>query len=88
MKFLSNLGCMQGRLSPMVNNKIQSFPNIYWQDEFIYAKNLGLKFIEWTLDYKKIFSNPIFIKKKIKLIKNISKKYFVEIIFFKGDFFF
>ena len=61
MKFLSNLGCMQGRLSPMVNNKIQSFPNIYWQDEFIYAKNLGLKFIEWTLDYKKIFSNPIFM---------------------------
>jgi len=85
MKFLSNLGCMQGRLSPIVDKKIQSFPNVYWQDEFIYAKTLGLKFIEWTLDYKKIFSNPIFIKKKIKLIKSLSKKYSVEIISLTGD---
>ena len=85
MKFSYNLGCMQGRLSPIVDNKIQSFPNIYWQDEFIYAKSLGLKFIEWTLDYKKIFSNTIFIKKKIKLIKYLSKKYSVEIISLTGD---
>ena len=64
MKFLSNLGCMQGRLSPMINNKIQSFPSRYWKEEFSHAKNLRLKFIEWTLDYNKIFFNPIFIKKK------------------------
>ena len=64
MKFLSNLGCMQGRLSTMINNKIQSFPSRYWKEEFSHAKNLGLKFIEWTLDYDQIFTNPIFIKKK------------------------
>ena len=60
MKFLSNLGCMQGRLSPMINNKRQCFPSRHWKDEFLHANSLGLKFIEWTLDYKKIFSNPIF----------------------------
>ena len=85
MKFLSNLGCIQGRLSPVVDNKIQSFPNVYWQDEFIYAKSLGLKFIEWTLDYDQIFSNPIFIKKKIQLIRKLSQKYSIKIKSLTGD---
>jgi len=85
MKFVSNLGWMQGRLSPMIDDKIQSFPNSNWQKEFIYGKSLGLKFLEWTLDYNKIFSNPIFIKKKIKIIKNLSKKNSVKIISLTGD---
>jgi len=85
MKFVPNLGCMQGRLSPMTDNKIQSFPNSFWQNEFIYAKSLGLKFIEWTLDYNKIFTNPIFIKKKVKIIKNLSKKNSIKIISLTGD---
>jgi L-ribulose-5-phosphate 3-epimerase len=85
MKFLSNLGCMQGRLSPMINNKIQSFPNSHWKDEFLYAKNLGLKFIEWTLDYNKIFSNPIFVKKNIRLIQKLSKKNSIKVISLTGD---
>ena len=85
MKFLQNLGCMQGRLSPMIDNKIQSFPNSLWQNEFIIAKSLGLKFIEWTLDYNKIFTNPIFIKKKVKIIKNLSKKNSIKIISLTGD---
>jgi len=85
MKFLSNLGCMQGRLSPMINNKIQCFPSRHWKDEFLHANSLGLKFIEWTLDYNKIFTNPIFIKKKVKLILKLSKKYSVRIISLTGD---
>ena len=85
MKFLSNLGCMQGRLSPMINNKIQSFPSLYWKEEFSHAKNLGLKFIEWTLDYDQIFSNPIFIKKKVQLIRKLSQKYSVKIKSLTGD---
>ena len=85
MSFLSKLGCMQGRLSPMINNKIQSFPNQYWQNEFFHAKSLGLKFIEWTLDYNKLFSNPIFIKKEIKLIKKLCQKYSIKIKSLTGD---
>jgi L-ribulose-5-phosphate 3-epimerase len=85
MKFLSNLGCMQGRLSPMINNKIQSFPKHCWKDEFSYAKNLGLKFIEWTLDYDQIFSNPIFIKKKIQQIRKLSQKNSIKIKSLTGD---
>ena len=85
MKFLSNLGCMQGRLSPMINNKIQTFPSDHWKDEFAQAKVLGLKLIEWTLDYNKIFSNPIFIKKNIRLIQKLSKKYSIKVISLTGD---
>ena len=85
MKFLSNLGCMQGRLSPIINNKIQSFPDRYWKEEFSRAKSLGLKFIEWTLDYNQMFSNPIFIKKKIQLIRKLSHKHSIKIISLTGD---
>lgn len=76
---------MQGRLSPMINDKIQSFPSRYWKEEFSHAKNLGLKFIEWTLDYDQIFSNPIFIKKKIQQIRKLSKKYSIKIKSLTGD---
>jgi hexulose-6-phosphate isomerase len=83
--FLSNLGCMQGRLSPMINNEIQVFPSRHWKDEFTLAKSLGLKFIEWTLDYNKIFSNPIFIKKNIRLIRRLSQKHSIKVISLTGD---
>ena len=48
------IGVMQGRLSKPVNNKIQSFPNRNWKKEFLLAKKLSVKFIEWTLDFKKL----------------------------------
>ncbi len=70
---------MQGRLSPVVNNKIQAFPEKYWQREFLKIKNTGLDLIEWTLDYKKLNKNPLISiigKKKIKYLK---KKYSVKI---------
>ena len=36
-----NYGIMQGRLSPIINNKIQAFPEKYWKTEFSKAKKLG-----------------------------------------------
>ena len=51
---------MQGRLSKQIGNKIQAFPEKYWKSEFSKAKKLGLKSIEWTLDYKNLYKNPIF----------------------------
>ena len=52
MKF--NYGVMQGRLSKKIGNKIQAFPEKNWKIEFSKAKSLGLKSIEWTLDYKNL----------------------------------
>jgi len=85
MKFVSMLGSMQGRLSPMIDNQIQSFPFKEWKKEFSQAKKLGLKFIEWTLDYKNIFLNPIFKAKEIKKIQRLKKKHSIKIISLTGD---
>jgi len=80
-----NYGVMQGRLSTVVNNKIQAFPEKYWKTEFSKAKKLGLKSIEWTLDYKNLHKNPIFSKKGQIIIKKLSKKYSVKINSLTGD---
>lgn len=76
---------MQGRLSRKVNNKIQAFPEKEWKKEFPRAKKLGLKFIEWTLDYKNFYKNPLFTKKGQKTIKKLQKKYSIKIKSLTGD---
>ena len=52
------LGFMQGRLSPKVNNKIQSFPFKYWKQEFSVAQKIKINLMEWTVDSHKYFNNP------------------------------
>ena len=78
-------GVMQGRLSPMVNDRIQIFPRKNWKIEFERAKNLRLKYIEWTLDYDTFEHNPIFKASGIKEIKKLSKKYSIQIRSLTGD---
>ena len=85
MKISNKIGVMQGRLTPMIDNKIQSFPKKNWAKEFRLAKKLNLKYIEWTLDYKDIFLNPIFVKSEIKKISFLKKKYSIKIISLTGD---
>jgi L-ribulose-5-phosphate 3-epimerase len=54
-----NPGFMQGRLSPLVDGKIQAFPAACWQDEFTLAAELGFDQIEWTLDHVGLMNNPL-----------------------------
>ncbi len=76
---------MQGRLSPIVKNKIQIFPKKNWEIEFKRAKDLGLKYIEWTLDYDTFNDNPILNKYGIQKIKKISNKNSIKIKSLTGD---
>lgn len=78
-------GIMQGRLSQIIGNKIQAFPTKYWKLEFSKARKLGLKSIEWTLDYKNLEKNPILNKKGQSQIKQLSKKNFIKINSITGD---
>ena len=64
-------GIMQGRLSKIIRNKIQCFPEKNWKLEFSKAKKLGLNSIEWTLDYKNLHDNPIFSNKGQLKIKEL-----------------
>lgn len=71
---INNIGFMQGRLSPIVDNKIQAFPFENWSDEFPLAHKLNLSCIEWTLDYPNLKSNPLLQKKYHEEIVFTSKK--------------
>ena len=41
---------MQGRLSPVIDGKIQAFPTLTWREEFEHAEKIGFNLIEWVLD--------------------------------------
>ena len=71
---MKNIGFMQGRLSPIIDNKIQSFPFNYWEKEFSKAKKIGLSCMEWTLDYPNLEINPLLNESYIKKILGLSKK--------------
>ncbi len=76
---------MQGRLSPIYKNKIQSFPKYHWSNEFKKIKDLNLNSIEWTLDHSEILKNPINTDKGIKKIIQLKKKYKIRIDSLTGD---
>jgi L-ribulose-5-phosphate 3-epimerase len=56
---LSKVGVMQGRLSPITNNRIQQFPWDSWPNEFVLASKINIKLIEWTIDTFKFYENPL-----------------------------
>lgn len=54
-----NLGFMQGRLSPMIENMIQRFPIDDWKNEIHLANKFDWYLMEWTIDYFTFDRNPI-----------------------------
>lgn len=48
--FGDRIGVMQGRLSPMVSDRIQAFPSEHWRVEFDRAAEIGLSSIEWIFE--------------------------------------
>ena len=56
---LNRFAIMQGRLSPLVNNMIQSFPFGYWEKEIKLLKKVNINKLEWTVDQFLIDVNPI-----------------------------
>ena len=56
---MARIGFMQGRLSPMVDGKIQAFPWQHWEEEFDAAAAIGITMMEWTLDQERLHENPL-----------------------------
>jgi len=75
----NRIGIMQGRLSPIVNNKIQAFPLETWENEFAQAKECGFEIIEWVIDMTDLEKNPLLSKKGRAAINRCIKKYSVEV---------
>ncbi len=82
---MKNLGFMQGRLSPIVENRIQSFPWLNWQQEFSEAQKIGFQLMEWTIDGHDYESNPVF--KNVSEIKERKKRNQISIPSITNDHF-
>ena len=81
----TKIGFMQGRLSPLENGKIQSFPWNNWEKEFEIGKKLKFNILEWTLDYDGLYFNPLMTNIGQKRIKQLIKKYNFNITSLTGD---
>lgn len=84
---MSEIGFMQGRLSPQVDGKIQAFPWEHWRDEFAAAQAIGIGLMEWTLDHERLMENPLMTPQGQAEIKAMSAKHRVKIGSLTGDIF-
>ena len=73
------VGFMQGRLSPLVNDRIQAFPWDHWREEFSLAETCRLSLMEWTLDQDRLHENPLMIPKGRKEIRGLMEIHGVRI---------
>lgn len=79
------IGFMQGRLSPMVNGRIQSFPWDCWQAEFASAQKNGFELMEWTLDQDRLYENPLLTPAGQKEIAELRHAHGLRIGSLTGD---
>jgi len=56
---MNPIGIMQGRLSPPVDGRIQSFPVGTWREEFARGREAGLACIEWIYEAGTDVANPL-----------------------------
>ncbi len=81
----NKIGFMQGRLSPLIDGRIQAFPWSYWRDEFELAEHNGFHLMEWTLDQERLHENPLMTDKGRKEIRRLAEKYAIAIPSLTGD---
>lgn len=84
-EYRSGIGFMQGRLSPIVNGKIQRFPWESWREEFAAAADLGFEIMEWTLDQEFLLKNPLMTGQGRQEINLLSKTHKIDINSLTGD---
>lgn len=79
------IGFIQGRLTPMINNKIQAFPWENWKKEFVIASKNRLGLMEWTLDHENLYNNPIMTNEGRNEIIRLSDQNKIRIPSLTGD---
>lgn len=82
-----DFGIMQGRLLPKFKNRYQAHPLGYWQQEFVIAKQIGVSYIEFILDYEDYHLNPLMTNSGIEEIECIIQKTGVGVKSICADFF-
>jgi len=79
------IGFMQGRLSPVIDGRIQAFPAPYWRAEFAAAAALGLRCLEWTIDHEDIAENPVMSPAGRAEILDLARRHGVTVQSVTGD---
>ena len=79
------IGFMQGRLSPLIDGKIQSFPWQTWKKEFEEGKKIDLTKMEWTIDQERIYENPLMTAEGQIQVKDLCAEYNFSIPSLTGD---
>jgi len=79
------IGFMQGRLSPLIDGKIQSFPWPTWEKEFEIGKKINITTMEWTIDQEGIYKNPLMTTEGQTLVKDLCAEYNFSIPSLTGD---
>lgn len=82
---IDRIGLMQGRLSPLVDGRIQAFPWSCWHDEFAVAEQHHFRRMEWTLDQDRLYENPLLTQAGQAEIMHLRQKHGVEIASLTGD---
>lgn len=83
----TKIGFMQGRLSPVRNGRIQSFPWDTWREEFELASKLCFEKIEWTIDSENLLLNPLLTSSGQEEIIRLKEQYQIEIPSVTCDYF-
>ena len=81
----SRIGFMQGRLSPLVDGRIQAFPRDHWRDEFRLANQFGFERMEWTLDQDNLYANPLMQASGQAEIGHLAKTWNLAVTSITGD---
>lgn len=81
------IGFMQGRLSPIRNGRIQSFPWETWEGEFETASRIQIRKMEWTIDTENFDSNPLLTSAGKEKIKSLMSLFNLEIPSVTCDYF-
>ncbi len=78
---------MQGRLSPMVENRIQAFPASHWELEFSIAQQIDIHIMEWTIDSIDFENNPLINSKGQETARKLSDEFGIRIPSVTCDYF-
>jgi L-ribulose-5-phosphate 3-epimerase len=82
---IQKIGFMQGRLSPLINGRIQAFPWENWKDEFLFAQQISIHLMEWTLDQERLYENPLLTETGQAEIRALCQRHELAIPSLTGD---
>lgn len=81
----NRIGFMQGRLSPLIDGRIQTFPWPFWQEEFSIAGQNKFRLMEWTLDQDRLYENPLLTLAGQAEIRTLCQRHGLAIPSLTGD---